>query len=286
MSNISLFNYHNDRLKSNRLIFPKIHCIPNGLQYREPFFGNGSFGFNFLNHLEKAPNNIWINDYDPGISCLWTSIISFTDDFIKIIERYKPSSESAYDFYKEMCDLKFFPKEDNAIVMNGFKKLVVRKLAGKPNDFDSMPMKSDDKIKTKWNRDSIIKTITKISKMFGENSDMRIADDECSNLHPNDLIRNEDNKSFIFVNPPKYTNESDNSYYTMGDHQELVDLLKKTKHHWVLIYNSCKFIKSLYSWANIEEITIGNNKNPIMNRTELFISNSTSDGGVYENYSP
>jgi len=245
--------------------------IPSGMQYREPFFGNGSFGLNFIKKHSDL-SKIWINEIDPGMSCLWTSVIFYDDQLLEYVKRYSPSADSAYKFYRDVSELKYFPKEETEIISLGFKKLVSRKLAGKPDRFSSVPLTSDHRIKGKWNKESMITNIKKISALFSRSPKIEIVDNECCNYDPHSMIEDYSSQAYLFINPPRYTDDYECYFYDKESHAELSELLKNTNHIWTLSYNSCKFIRKLYSWADIQEVTIGNNKNPIMNRQELIIT--------------
>ncbi len=87
---------------------------------------------------------------------------------------------------------------------------------------------------------------------------------------------------FIFLDPPYYTASK---LYGRGgalhqfDHDRLAHILKTTKHKFLITYDDCDEIRSLYSWAKITNWTLqyGMNNCNLQRESkigrELFISN-------------
>ena len=90
----SFFRYPGGKSKLRNQITCKLNEIAsyNNLEYREPFFGGGSIG---LLVFEEKPTlqRIWINDFDLGISSLWTALIKYPDLLKLLVEEFQPSVE-------------------------------------------------------------------------------------------------------------------------------------------------------------------------------------------------
>jgi len=92
-------------------------------------------------------------------------------------------------------------------------------------------------------------------------------------------------KTWLFIDPPYFKADQKRAYFHSfkhNDHIELLELLKKTKHHFCLTYDNCDEIKKLYSWANIYEIewryhTANSNATSRKMGRELIISNYEID---------
>ena len=72
-------------------------------EYREPFFGGGAIGINVLKENAKNDNllqSIWINDFDLGIACLWTSVLQHREVLLSVVDTFKPSV-NLFDKYKK-----------------------------------------------------------------------------------------------------------------------------------------------------------------------------------------
>jgi len=89
---------------------------------------------------------------------------------------------------------------------------------------------------------------------------------------------------FIFLDPPYYS--ADKLYGRNGElhnfpHGLLADLLKETRHDFLITYDDCESIRKLYKWANLDvtkwKLTYGMNNCGLENSCkvgeELFISN-------------
>lgn len=224
------------------------------LQYREPFFGGGSIGLNLLPSL----NNVWINDRDPGISCLWTSVINHPLLLKRLIVNFEPNVDSFYNFKDQLMKISCWTED---IVKVGFMKLAIHQLSysglgmmsGGP--LGGKDQKSKYKIDCRWSPGHLCKKIDQIHEQF---SQTRIHGQCCTNLDFNGLIKNEDRQSLLYLDPPYYT--EGNKLYACGfslmDHIDLSKLLRKTKHRWVLSYDDCEYTRRLYNWATIEEIEV------------------------------
>ncbi len=250
------FRYPGGKAKLKKEIFSKLQAVySDQIEYREPFFGGGSIGLYFL-ELNSNIKKIWINDFDIGISSLWTSIIRYPEELQKQILNFKPSVSAFDDFKQELLSTNSI--EEKEIVSFGFKKLAIHQISysglgtksGGP--LGGRDQKSNYKIDCRWSPNYICKKIDKINSLFSKFS---IKNDACTNLDFSSLIKEEDN-SIVYVDPPYYAKGND--LYQCGfkneDHIRLSNDLKQTKNKWVLSYDDCEEIKNLYNWANIEEI--------------------------------
>jgi len=236
-------------------------AIYDGLHYREPFFGGGSVGLKFFND-NPTIKNIWINDKDIGIACLWTSVIRYIGEFKKLIYDFKPSVKAFYEIKKELSSLAIMPKQKNKIIEIGFKKLVIHQISysglgtksGGP--LGGEKQESNYKIDCRWSPEHICKKATNLNIKFSE---MSIKDDGCTNLDFSDLITQKSSNCLIYLDPPYFV-KGNNLYqhgFNMEDHKRLADLLKKTKHMWVLSYDDCPEIRKLYGdWSYLQSLNV------------------------------
>lgn len=103
-----------------------------------------------------------------------------------------------------------------------------------------------------------------------------------TNLDVDELIRHPGKDVFVFLDPPYFT--ATRLYGKNGslhdfDHERLANLLKKTKHRFLITYDDCDEIRDLYSWANVKnwQLQYGMNNCNAQNLSkigsELFIYN-------------
>ena len=87
---------------------------------------------------------------------------------------------------------------------------------------------------------------------------------------------------FIFLDPPYFTASrlyGRNGSLHSFDHERLSDILKKSKHRFLITYDDCDEIRHLYKWAEITEWSLQygmnncNAENQSKIGSELFIKN-------------
>lgn len=89
---------------------------------------------------------------------------------------------------------------------------------------------------------------------------------------------------FLFLDPPYFSATKSALYgkngnlHKMFDHVRFADVMKNTKHKWLITYDDSDYIKNLFSFANIKtwDLTYGMrnvNKDSNQSGKELFISN-------------
>ncbi len=103
-----------------------------------------------------------------------------------------------------------------------------------------------------------------------------------SNLDFADVINKPGKDVFIFLDPPYYTAlrlYGKNGSLQEFDHERLAKLLKNTEHRFLITYDDCAEIRTLYKWANIANWQLQYGMNNCNHQrlskigSELFISN-------------
>jgi DNA adenine methylase len=255
------FRYPGGKSKLRKQIVSKLKevAVYDNLEYREPFFGGGSIGLLLLE--EKLDlQKIWINDFDLGISALWTTLISRPDLLKMHVEKFQPSIEM-FDEYKLELTSTPSPKliSDTDIANFGFKKLAIHQISysglgtksGGP--LGGRDQKSNYKIDCRWSPKYICKKIDILHQRF---SRLAVRNSICTNLDFSELINDNTNNAIIYLDPPYFVKGNDlyQHGFAENDHIRLADCLRNTKHQWVLSYDDCPEIRKYYEWANIEEI--------------------------------
>jgi DNA adenine methylase len=258
---MSFFRYPGGKSKLSDQIVGKLNKLATdtNLEYREPFFGGGSIGLLFLQNKPDL-NNIWINDFDLGISSLWTTVIR-NPEMLKVhVEKFKPSVQM-FDHIKEELTAKNLPElnSEEEVANFGFKKLAIHQISysglgtksGGP--LGGRDQKSKYKIDCRWSPKYIYK---KIDLLHERLSKFSIRNKSCTNLDFSAVINDKSREAIIYLDPPYYVKGNDlyQHGFTEDDHIRLAQCLKYTKHHWVLSYDDCPEIRKLYQWAHIEEI--------------------------------
>jgi DNA adenine methylase len=260
----NFFRYPGGKTKLVSPITKKLqkYISPN-TEYRECFFGGGGIGLKFLTD-NPSIKNIWINDKDIGIASLWTCVIKHPDELIERVQRFIPTIEAFYSVKNELI-----AETPGSTVDLGFKKLAIHQLSysglgtksGGP--LGGAQQKSQYKIDCRWSPDYIS---TKIKNLHAELKHYNIHGGECSNLDFGDMIRDTSSESLLYLDPPYFVkgNELYQHSFALADHVRLSEMLRETKHKWVLSYDDCPEIRAMYEWAHIENLdvtyTINNKK--------------------------
>jgi DNA adenine methylase len=280
---MSFFRYPGGKKKIRKVIQSKLLDLkeqhaPEPLQYREPFFGAGSIGLLFLSESDST-KNIWINDKDKAICCLWTSIINYHQELIELIKVFTPSVENFYSIKKELLELDTMPTEKNKVLDIALKKIAIHQISfsglgpmsGGP--LGGKEQKSKYTIDCRWSPKYICKNITVLNERL---SKIQIQQSGCTNLDFASVVEDESQKALIYLDPPYYF--KGNELYQYGflpeDHERLATCLKKTEHLWLLSYDDCPEIRDLYSWATIEELEVKYSIAGSTKKGELLISKS------------
>ena len=186
----SFFRYPGGKSKLRHKIITALQSQldfdPN-IPYREPFFGGGSIGLGMLAYHKK----VWINDFDIGIACLWTSVIRYVDDFKRLVADFKPSVKAFHEFKEELIGLSVMPKQRSKIVDIGFKKLAIHQISysglgtksGGP--LGGEDQKSEYKVDCRWSPEYIQKKADGIHKKF---AGADLEQNMCTNLDFEELI--------------------------------------------------------------------------------------------------
>ncbi len=116
-------------------------------------------------------------------------------------------------------------------------------------------------------------------------------DTEITNLDYEDLINKDGKDVFIFLDPPYLSATKSRLYgkngnlHTGFDHKRFAEVMKKTKHKWMITYDDCPEVRELYKWANIYELKffyrVQNSNDSSGSRKlgfELIISNFKLEG--------
>lgn len=258
---MSFFRYPGGKSKLRNQIACKLNqiAINDNIEYREPFFGGGSIGVLVLEERIDL-KKIWINDFDLGISSLWSTLIKQPDLLKNRVENFIPSVEMFYDYKIELTE-KPPPilNSDTEIADFGFKKLAIHQISysglgtksGGP--LGGREQKSNYKIDCRWSPKYICKKIDILHQLFSKFS---LRNSCCTNLDFSELINDNTCDAIIYLDPPYFIKGNDlyQHGFTENDHSRLADYLKKTKHRWVLSYDDCPEVRQYYDWANIEEI--------------------------------
>ncbi len=201
-----LIRYPGSKAKiANRILrhFPQQLMSPlfqgNTIEYREPFFGSGGFGFQALAGLnDKA--RIWLNDKDPAIACLWNAVLGSPKELVEEIMGFTPTTDSFYQFKKE-DDLAF--KIDTV-------RAALQKLALHQTSFSGLGAKaggplggrkqsSEYNVECRWNADRHAEQVMYLHRALKRFASVKISSGDFAKL-----IDGAPRHAFIYADPPYY----------------------------------------------------------------------------------
>jgi DNA adenine methylase len=256
---MSFFRYPGGKKKLSSIIVDNLKQLNQNkkMQYREPFMGGGGICFKFLDQAES----IWINDKDIGISCLWTSVINYPDELQELVMNLVPSTKYFYLFKDMLLSKEDMPLDKDSIVNYGFMKLAIHQMSysglgtksGGP--LGGVSQESKYKIDCRWSPAYICQKIVKNNEILKLK---KIHSGKCTNVDFEDCIRDESELALIYLDPPYYIKGNDlyQHGFTYDNHKRLSESLKNSNHEWLLSYDACEEIKTLYSWADIQVIDV------------------------------
>ena len=259
--------YPGGKSKLKKKILPFIVPSSDVVEYREPFFGGGSIGVDFLS--SSSIPQVWVNDFDKHLANMWNSVIHNPEPLKEMIRSFKPTVQSFYDFKAALTS----DMADS--VTSGFYKLAIHQMsysglgvkAGGP--IGGVNQTSNYSVDCRWSPDNICKKIDKIHTMLSSKQT------KCTSVSFEDVILDESVKAFLYLDPPYYDKGGD-LYFHAFNHQQHVDLsqlLRQSNHEWVLSYDDMPEIRNMYSWAKITEIDATYTITSVIGENDIRASN-------------
>ena len=282
-----LFRYPGGKGKIKNIISEKIvdfyaSSENEYTEFREPFFGAGAISFDVLKKCKL--DCIWINDKDPAIAAIWSSVINSPDELKFLIRQYQPKLEDFYSFKEKLLDTHYLNNTDELTL--AFQKIAIHQMSysglgtragsaiGGKNQFEENGTPKKYQIDCRWSVNKLVKDINILNKLF---SNSHIKYGECTRYNYEVLIK-ESGNSFIYLDPPYYKAGQDLYQFNFDDtqHKTLSSMLKECSQNWILSYDNHERIRKLYDWAIIEEIPIKYSINGSVETSELLIYSKDS----------
>lgn len=270
---MQLFRYPGGKGKLIEPIARHLRQMAEGLEceYREPFFGGGAVGLKMMTDFPR----LWLNDRDPGIACLWESVIHSPESLKAKVMAFKPNVADFEEYKQFLLASTARPTRDEDVIEYAFRKLVVHQtsfsglgtMAGGP--LGGKDQQGPCKIDGRWSAERLCTRINAIHQAcIGRH--VRVTNGDFQTV-----IADTSRPAIIYLDPP-YVGQGNVLYqcgFTHQDHQRLAELLKATPHGWLLSYDDCREVRELYSWATIQTVsmrcTISQKRD---RKTELLIS--------------
>ena len=222
-------------------------------RYIEPYAGGAGIAWELV--ITGVVRRVLINDISPSLFAFWTSVLHHTDDLCQRI-RDVPLSVEEWDRQKKI----FRSPKDVSMIDLGMSFFYLNRTnrSGILNGGVIGGRKQEGKwrMDARFNRENLIHRITKIAECAGR-IEVTCADaveflrDQSDDLGEKDLI---------YLDPPYFAKGRMLYYdaYKPDDHAAVAELLGDLEGpRWVVSYDDVETIRSLYSFAQRREYTIG-----------------------------
>ncbi len=251
----------------SRAIKSIVPLVPNFDEYREPFVGGGSV-FVYLKQ-EYSSKKYWINDVYKNLVYFWKQTQQNTDKLIEKIQYLKDNSRTGKNLHKYLLEnVANFDTLNKATAFFVFNRITF-----------SGTTESGGFSNSAFNKRFTQSSIERVQALSTILSNVKI-----TNYDYQHVVESDGNDVFIFLDPPYYSATQSALYGKNGNlhkkfnHKRFASILKNTRHKWLITYDDSKYVRDLFSFANINEwnLTYGMrnvNKNSNQNAKELFISN-------------
>lgn len=252
-----------------------IRHLPTNLskytQYREPFSGGGSM---FIYLKQTYPNlDIWINDLNYELYLFWKIAQSDLKELVIALRKIKLKYTDGRKLFKKLTSanvegLSDFERAVRFFILNRITFSGTVESGGFSNQ-SFLTRFTDSSIDRLESLHSILK-------------DVRI-----TNLDYSEVVNAEENRVFIFLDPPYLTATQsklygkDGNLHTSFDHQRFARNLVNCQHKWLITYDNSEEIKNNFKDFNIIdwELQYGMNnykRGKAKKGKEIFIKNYNS----------
>ncbi len=260
----SPLRYPGGKSRAIKFIAP---LIPEFEEYREPFVGGGSV---FVYLKQKYPKRkFWINDIYENLYHFWKKCQENSDELIKQIQYWRDNADEGKELHKFLIEnIDGFDKLKKAAAFFVFNRITF-----------SGTTESGGFSNAAYNKRFTQSSITRVRELS-----KILINTIITNFDYQQVIEAEGKNVFIFLDPPYYSATKSALYGKNGnlhkifDHERFAEVLKNTKHKWLITYDDSEYIRELFSFAYIKEWNltygmrnVGNNGN--QKGKELFISN-------------
>lgn len=245
--------------------------IPEFKEFREPFVGGGSV---FVYLKQKFPSRtFWINDIYKNLYHFWNECKENPNKLIESILEFRSTYSDGKELHRFLLNnIDSFDNIKKAAAFFIFNRITFSGTT-ESGGFSNAAFH-------KRFTESSIERVKALSKI--------LLNTKISNLDYEEVILAHGNDVFVFLDPPYYSATKsalygkNGSLHKMFNHERFANVMKQSKHRWLITYDDSEFIRNLFSFAYIKtwDLTYGmRNVNKESNQLgkELFISNYPLD---------
>jgi len=210
--------------------------------YAEPFAGGCGLALGLL--FNGVVSELHLNDIDPAVWSFWNCVLNHTDSFCEKVEQTEVTVDEWRRQKSVIANRGQTPSHDlgfAAFFLNRTSRSGIIKGAGV---IGGLQQNGNYLIDCRFNKSDLIKRIRRISKYKDRINIYRL--DALAFLDTADF--NLPKKSLLCIDPPYYNKGSSlyTSYYKPDDHADLARRISELTIPWVVTYDNCAEISSLY----------------------------------------
>ncbi len=241
--------------------------LPEFDEFREPFVGGGSV---FMYAKQQFPNKkFWINDLYVELYKFWKMSQKDVNAVISKVYEWRnqfPIGKELHQFLnKNMATFNDLERASAFFIYNRITFSGTSLSGGF----------SEGAFSGRFTESSIQRLYKFAEVVNGA---------KITNLDYQDVVNEEGQRVFIFLDPPYYAATKSALYGKNGnlhkafDHEKFAEVMKNCNHKWLITYDDCDYIRDLFSFAHIIpwNLTYGMRnitKTSNQKGKELFISN-------------
>ncbi|MEW6619637.1 MAG: DNA adenine methylase [bacterium] len=210
--------------------------IPQYEEFREPFFGGGSFSFYCVQKNPYA--KYYASDINYDLYCFWKELQSNKDELIREILRVRQGYVNGKELFQELVAKRKQPLSDFQRAVDFF---VLNRIT-----FSGV-VDSGGYSEQAFQKRFTISSIQRLKHAYEV-----IKHIEFSPKDYTDLLGKEGKGVFIFLDPPYYSTTQSRLYGKNGylhvdfNHEVFFENLKQLKHKWLITYDNNEYIRALF----------------------------------------
>lgn len=236
--------------------------------YVEPFAGGAGLALKLLFNGDVP--KIIINDFDPAIYAMWYCCLNLPDELISLVKCAELSIKE-WDTQKGIYD----SPSTHSILELGFSTLYLNRtnISGIVNGgvLGGRGQTGSCKMDVRFNKETLTK---KIKRIFKHRNQILLYGCDASQF-----IDNIKSQPCLFFNiDPPYVEKGARLYrnhYEYAEHQYLSESIIRCHHPWIVTYDVCDLVKTLYGDYRYSKLEVRYSANIKRNANEyIFFSNN------------
>jgi DNA adenine methylase len=260
----SPLRYPGGKSKALKQILP---IVPSFDEFREPFVGGGSVFF-VLKQL-FPDKKYWINDLNTDLYSFWEKCQKDMGSLVSKVSEIKKTCKDGKHLFMEFADEKNefddFERAVRFFILNRITFSGTVESGG-------------------YSQQAFEKRFTPSSIKRLKEIELLMKGTKITNLDYQEVIFEEGENVFIFLDPPYLSTTKSKLYGRKGDlhssfnHEKFAKNMSMCKHKWLITYDNSPEVRDFFSFANIYEWELQYGMNNYKQKTaekgkELFISN-------------